>query len=606
MSRIKLNKTNIDALQPAEKRFTVWDTDLRGFGVTVAPSGERSYVLFYRISGRQRWLTIGRHGSPWTPEMARKEAMRLLVEVARGVDPAAKRNSDRQAVSFAELCDLYLGEGVAHKKASTLRNDRSRIKLHLKPLLGTKRADAIGRADIERLLNDVKNRRTAAPRGPTQKRPPGSIATGGAGAAAQCVALASTVLQFGVDRGLRTDNPAKGIKKPPVRKLQRFLSEDEMRRLAEALDAEEREISNRFVVAAIRLLALTGCRRSEITGLRWRNVDFERRLLLLDDSKTREKAVFLSPPAVSILASLPRSDGKDFVIAGSRVARASSVVDKAWDRVRKRAGLGDVRMHDLRHTFASFGAAASLGLPVIGKLLGHTQAQTTARYSHLAADPLRRAADTIGATIAAAMRMDADDADNPTTADWTLVTEVSKFLGVLLGLRPEQLHAQVQAEVFRLTTTREALAPLRERRSAGTRKALGDLREALQRLKGALNRLPEDFRLLFRADDVIRRLKSYEEFLNKKAVGIEETADGNLRVKFQPRLQKRNAEDKRLAVEYALRLFEIFGLLPTTTQGGQFEKLAAILHDDKNAGSFHEQIKEVLRERREEIKKNGL
>src|SRR5208337_971927 len=135
-------------------------------------------------------------------------------------------------------------EGVAHKKPSTLRNDRSRIALHLKPLLGQKRADAIGRADIERLLNEVKNRRTASPL--PLKRPPGSIATGGAGAGAQCVALASTVLQFAVDRGLGPDNPAKGVKKPAVRKMQRFLSEDEMGRLAEALDLEERETGNPF------------------------------------------------------------------------------------------------------------------------------------------------------------------------------------------------------------------------------------------------------------------------------------------------------------------------------------------------------------------------
>jgi integrase len=401
MARIKLNKTNIDTLGPAGKRFTVWDTDLRGFGVTVAPSGERSYVLFYRVARRQRWLTIGRHGSPWTPDMARKEAMRLLVEVARGVDPASKRDADRGAISFGDLCDLYLAEGVAHKKPSTLRNDRSRVALHLKPLLGSKRADAIGRADIERLLNDVKNRRTASPR--PSKRPPGSIATGGAGAGAQCVALASTVLQFAVDRGLRSDNPARGIKKPPVRKMQRFLSEGEMGRLADALNQEERETGNPLIVAAIRLLALTGCRRSEITGLKWRNVDFERRLLLLDDSKTREKAIFLSPPAVAILSALPRMAANEYVIAGSRVARASSVVDKVWDRVRTRAGLRDVRMHDLRHSFASFGAAANLGLPVIGRLLGHSQSQTTMRYSHLAADPLRRAADAIGATISAAM-----------------------------------------------------------------------------------------------------------------------------------------------------------------------------------------------------------
>jgi integrase len=157
------------------------------------------------------------------------------------------------------------------------------------------------------------------------------------------------------------------------------------------------------------LLALTGCRRGEIEGLRWRNVDFERGLLLLDDSKTGEKTVYLSPPALSILSGLPRFEGNEYVIAGTIAGQRTGALDKVWARVRQRAGLADVRLHDLRHSFASFGAGASFGLPIIGKLLGHSQPQTTARYAHLAADPLRRAADTIGATIAAAMRMDADE-----------------------------------------------------------------------------------------------------------------------------------------------------------------------------------------------------
>src|SRR5450755_1107229 len=148
--RMKLSKRSIDGIAPGLKRFTVWDTELTGFGLDVTPGGAKVYVLKYRVAGRQRWLTIGRHGSPWTPDMARKEAMRLRVEVARGVDPAGKRETERRAVSFGELCDLYLKEGVAHKKASTIRSDKGRIEHHLKPLIGRLRADAIGRGDIER------------------------------------------------------------------------------------------------------------------------------------------------------------------------------------------------------------------------------------------------------------------------------------------------------------------------------------------------------------------------------------------------------------------------------------------------------------------------
>jgi hypothetical protein len=151
MPRVELTKSNIDALKAAAYRYTAWDTEMSGFGLRVTPNGRRVYVLKYRVNGQQRWYTIGRHGSPWTPRQARLEAQRLLGEVAREIDPADKRLGDRKALKFADLCDLYLAEGVSHKKASTLRSDRGRITIHLKPLLGTKRADAITRADIERL-----------------------------------------------------------------------------------------------------------------------------------------------------------------------------------------------------------------------------------------------------------------------------------------------------------------------------------------------------------------------------------------------------------------------------------------------------------------------
>ena len=237
MPQNKLTKRNIDVLRPAAVRYTMWDTDVSGFGIRVTPRGQLVYVIKYRISGQQRWYTIGRHGSPWTPEMARKEAQRLG-EIARGVDPSEQRNADRKAISFRELCDLYLAEGIAHKKSATIKSDVGRITHHLKPLLGNKRVDAITRGDIERLLIDVTNGRTAAPVPKKGQRPTGSIARGGSGVAAQCVTLTGTMLAFAVRRGIRADNPAHGIKKPPVRKMNRFLSEAEIARLAKSLEAE--------------------------------------------------------------------------------------------------------------------------------------------------------------------------------------------------------------------------------------------------------------------------------------------------------------------------------------------------------------------------------
>ena len=236
-------------------------------------------------------------------------------------------------------------------------------------------------------------------------RRPGSVVKGGSGVAAQCVGLASTILQFAVGRGIRPDNPARGVKKPPVRKLQRFLSEAELGKHADALNRETEADGNPFPVAAIRLLALLGARRSEIIQLRWRNVDIDRTVFVhLSDSKTREKIIHPEPAdGADILTNLPRVSGNEFVIAGGKAGRPYIGLDKVWGRIRLSAGLWDVQLHDLRHTYASIGAGASFGLPIIGKLLGHTQAQTTARYSHLAADPLRKAVDTIAATISAAM-----------------------------------------------------------------------------------------------------------------------------------------------------------------------------------------------------------
>jgi integrase len=406
MPALKLTKRNVDTLKPAAERFTAWDTELKGFGIRVTPSGERVYVLKYRIAGGQRWFTIGRHGSPWTPDEARDEAKRLIGDVAKKVDPAAQRRADREAMTFGVLCDLYLAEGVAHKKPRTIAADKGRIEHHLKPLLGKKRVVALGRDDIERLLVDVKAGKTkvAAP----EKRRPGTLTRGGVGVAAQCVTLAATILQFALMRKLRDDNPARGIKKPPVRKLQRFLSPTELGRLADALKAYLDGGGNIYPAAAIRLLALTGARRSEILNLRWREVDLERGVLVLPDSKTGAKLVHLSPPAVEILTNLPHKDVNDFVIAGGKEGAPYQSLNAIWEDVRAAAGLPDIRLHDLRHTYASVGAGASLGLPIIGKLLGHTQAQTTARYAHLADDPLRKASNTIGATIAAAMNERSD------------------------------------------------------------------------------------------------------------------------------------------------------------------------------------------------------
>jgi hypothetical protein len=231
--RGKITKRTVDFLVPKDNAEVVlWDTEIKGLGVRARNGGSKTYILHYRAgAGRNaplRKITIGRHGSPWTPQTARVEAKRVLGLVASGEDPAQVRSAERRAMTVAELCDLYLTEGATHKKASTLKADRGRITHHIKPLLGQKLIEKITRADIERMMIEVKTGSTATSRLKDGKRPPGSIPTGGAGVAAQCVTLISTLSTFAMARGLRSDNPARGVKKPPVRKMERFLSEDEI------------------------------------------------------------------------------------------------------------------------------------------------------------------------------------------------------------------------------------------------------------------------------------------------------------------------------------------------------------------------------------------
>jgi|SRR5579862_642032 len=406
----KINKSNVDKLQPEDGKDegVLWDTEVKGFGCRVRRGGSKSYILHYRVGGGRsatlRKLTIGKHGSPWTPETARAEAKRLLAQVALGLDPATARQDDRKALTFNELVDLYLAEGVGHKKPSTLKADRGRIERHLRPLLGKLRADRIVRADVERMRDAVVIGKTAPRIGSSEKRAAGSLAPGGKGVAAQCVTLVSTIFGFAIERGMYTDNPARGVKKAQVRKIERFLSQAEFTRLAEALDAEEQRSGNPYPTTAIRLLLLTGCRRGEIVNLRWQDVDFDYQCLRLPDSKSGKKVVYLNAPALAVLQQLPRVTDNPRVIVATRATTASAALENAWERVRADANLEGVRMHDLRHSFASVGAAGGLSLPIIGALLGHKNPTTTARYAHLAADPLRAANDAVGARIAEAMR----------------------------------------------------------------------------------------------------------------------------------------------------------------------------------------------------------
>jgi len=401
----KITKRSVDSAAPSPHGDSfLWDSEVKGFGLRVKPSGVKSYVLKYRIGPGTKRITIGRHGSPWTPDEARLRALELLRALSRGHDPATDKAEARRALSVKDLADLYLAEGPAakpNKKASSWATDRSNIERHIKPLLGKKLAQALTQADIAKFQADVAGGRSRADI--KTGRRGRAIVEGGRGTAARSLAVLGAMLQFAVGRRLIPANAAKGVPLLKGARKERFLTEAEVAQLAETLAAMEDEHKlSPIAASAVRLLLLTGCRKSEILSLRWEWVDIERGCLRLPDSKTGAKAVPLASAALELLVEMPRHSG--FVLPAAKGPGHYTGLQKDWERVRERANLPDLRIHDLRHSFASFAIADGHTLFMVAKLLGHKQARTTEGYAHLASDPLRMAANRTAVRIAAAMK----------------------------------------------------------------------------------------------------------------------------------------------------------------------------------------------------------
>lgn len=413
----RLTKRVVDALAPGPRAIVHYDEDLKGFGVRVMPSGFKSWVVEYRPNGGGRGVGTKRMAlgstSTLTPDEARRAARDILASVRLGSDPAGDRSKGRKSLTVGQMLDQFLEEEVRPKrKPSTASVYAQYIKNILKPEIGTLKANAVTKADVARLHRKIgKTRPTTANR---------------------VVAVLSSAYSFAGSHGVVDEgfNPTvKSVVKFKEHGRERFLSTDELQRLGAALRQGEtngfpwraddtkptakhlpKEMNRRTVIgphaaAAIRLLLFTGCRLREVLHLRWSEVDFERGMAFLPDSKTGRKPVVLNAPALATLEGIPRLGS--YVIAGESAGTKSekprSDLKRPWQAVAKAAGLEGVRIHDLRHSFASVGAGSGMGLPIVGKLLGHTQSRTTSRYAHLDADPLRRASDKIGGAIAAAL-----------------------------------------------------------------------------------------------------------------------------------------------------------------------------------------------------------
>lgn len=397
--RSKLTLRLVSSLKAKNVDYFVWDSEVIGFGLKVNAGGRRVYVLQYRHEGRSRRYVIGAHGSPWTPETARVEATRLLGSVASDVDVQAEKQEKRLDLTVAELCDLYVERGLATKKQGSIDAARSDFNNHVKPRLGSRKAASIARADVEKLLVDVANGATGRTAKSGKKRGLSRV-RGGKGAANSVIATLSAAFSYGIANGVRADNPVTGVAKFAERKLERFLSAEELIRVGEVLKAADTiGVENMYATVAIRLLIMTGCRRNEILTLKRSYLDVANKCLRLPDSKTGAKVVHIGDTVVALLRSVPEVVGNPYFLPGPGGAGHIVNLQKVWVRIRKAARVEDVRIHDLRHSFASFGANTGDSLLVIGALLGHRSHKSTERYAHLAAHPVKAAAQRISGEI---------------------------------------------------------------------------------------------------------------------------------------------------------------------------------------------------------------
>jgi integrase len=389
-----------DAAEAHEEPYILWAGDPAGFGLRVQPSGHKSFVLKYRASGRQRWLTLGAYGV-LTVDQARKLARGALADVAKGGDPAADKSDARQAPTVRDLCERFTEEHMPKLKPKTTRPYQRLIDDRILKHFGPVKLDGVSRGDVVKWHHGMRATPIEANRA--------------------LLLLHKLFAMAALWEWHAGPNPAQGVPKNTETARERSVTGVELYRIAKAIGDLERTAKrplSPYLALAFRLLLLTGCRKDEILTLAWEHVDTDAGVLRLQDSKSGRKTVVLSAAAVDLLKRAPRMTGSPWVAtrqhrdADGEWQHVVSVAP-AWARVLAEAStkqdgepdvnVSDLHLHDLRHGYASTGASAGLSLPIIGALLGHADQASTNRYSHLQTDPLKVAADLIGGEIWAAM-----------------------------------------------------------------------------------------------------------------------------------------------------------------------------------------------------------
>lgn len=407
--RRRIGLREIRTLQPGQ---IVWDTSVIGFGARCQQSAVAYILKFRTAEGRQRWHTIGRHGSPWTPDTARAEALRLLGKIVGGADPAADKRAQRMAITVKALCEQYLADAEAGKilvrggrpkKPLTLATDRGRIEGHIIPLIGQLAVRAVTKRDIEQMMHAIAEGKTARQ---TKTMPRGiSKVTGGRGTATRTVGLVGAIFSYAVDQKLRNDNPAHRVRKFAEGKRMRRLASEEYHLVQRALALSRASDVWPPAIECLEFLLMTGWRSGDALSLRWTDVDLARRTATLPDSKTGQSMRPLSNAACEILRNIPYAEADNHVFPSTR---GDSVMSGFKKFARKILALGevprDITPNVLRHSFASLGADLGLSEATIGTLIGHKTHSITGRYMHFADATLLAAADQIAGEIGALMR----------------------------------------------------------------------------------------------------------------------------------------------------------------------------------------------------------
>lgn len=375
----KLTKRSVEGFEVRDTSYFEWDTEIKGFGCRIMPSGTKTYQVQYRKGGRTRRASIGRHGNI-TADQARNRAKEIMGELSKGANPVEEIAQHRRSPNVSALCERFFEEHAMERcKPTTQGEYRRAIDLFINPAIGSFKIVDVERKDIAELHHKFRHKPYQANR---------------------TLGVLSKMFNLAEVWGLRPDgsNPCRHVPKYKEQKRERFLSQNELQRLGPALSdslADGTETSH--VVAAFRLLLLTGCRLGEIQTLRWDYITESG--MELPDTKTGARRIPVPQAARAVLSALPREAGNPYVISGSVEGKFATDLQKPWRRIRKRAGLEDVRIHDLRHTYASNAVSSGMPIQMVGRLLGHSQIQTTMRYAHLADDPVRRAAEENAARL---------------------------------------------------------------------------------------------------------------------------------------------------------------------------------------------------------------